>query len=311
MIENSRVAEKTVTHFGMADASSAIPIGEDKFLVVSDEKNVFQLYDRNQSGPYIEQIPFYSMIEVDSKKDEADIEGSATLGDITYWIGSHGRDKNGALARSRHQLFATLVKDKGDYVRIKQVGSSYTGLLYDLILKTDFRSLTVEDLNAQPDGTKSSKEFGAVSIEGLTIWKNGLLIGFRNPIPDNKALLVPVLNPLELVLYGSHCEFGEFIYLDLDGLGIRSIDYWAERGIYVIVAGAYDQQDNFSYYSWSGKPSERPRQLAIPEAADLHPEAIVFFDGSPDGMLILSDDGRAAKANENGELQFRSKWISL
>lgn len=305
-------AVQEVQHYGMADASSAIAIGADKFLVVSDEKNVFQLYHRDQSGPSIDETSFASFIHIDNKKLEGDIEGSATIADTTYWIGSHSRDKNGGLARNRHQFFATLIKDKADHVVIKQLGNSYTGLLFDLLSNTEFRKLTNEDLAPEPDLSKSSKEPGAISIEGLTAWNNSLLIGFRNPIPNDQAVLVPLLNPLEIVLNGSHAEFGEFLYFDLGGRGIRSMDYWPDRQIFVIVAGAFNQKDDFAYYSWTGNSDDQPTQLHLDGIQDLNTEALVFFDGEANHLLAISDDGGQFKGqkHEKSELCFRSKWLS-
>lgn len=311
--KNKTQATKEVLHYGMADASSAIAIGDDKFLVVSDEKNVFQLYYRDNSGPFIDETSFASFIEIDSKKLEGDIEGSATIADITYWIGSHSRDKEGSLARNRHQLFATLIKDKTDHVVIKQVGTSYTSLLFDLLSSTKFRKLTNEDLDPEPDQSKSSKEPGAISIEGLTAWNNSLLIGFRNPIPNDQAVLVALLNPLEVVLHGSHAEFGEFIFFNLGGRGIRSMDYWPDRQIFIIVAGAFNQKDDFAYYSWTGNRNDQPNLLQLEGIQDLNTEALVFFDGKPNHLLAISDDGGQFKGekHEKLELSFRSKWLPI
>jgi hypothetical protein len=48
-----------------------------------------------------------------------------------------------------------------------------------------------------------------------------LLIGFRNPIPGGRALLLPLQNPIEVVREWKPVQFGTPIELDLKGLGIR------------------------------------------------------------------------------------------
>lgn len=313
VVKKAKANQGELFHYGMADASSAVAIGDDRFLVVSDERNVFQVFDRNSSGRAIDETSFTSMIELESKKLEADIEGSATIGDITYWIGSHSRDKEGALALNRHQLFATTIKDKTKEVLVRAVGFSYNSLLNDLLLDTEFRKLTIEDMNPEVDSSKSSKEKGAVSIEGLTSWQNKLLVGFRNPIPKGKAIAVPVLNPLEVVLYASHAEFGDFLHFDLGGRGIRSMDYWPERDIFIIVGGAFDQKNDFAYFTWTGKAKDKPKPIELVGVSDMHTEAVVFFEGEADGMLLLSDDGAKFKdkKNKDKELCFRTKWVTF
>lgn len=311
MVKTVEVNAKELTHYGMADASSAVAVGDDRFLVVSDEKNVFQLFSKDESGDYIDENSFTSMVELENKKLEADIEGSATIGKITYWIGSHSRDKDGALALNRHQLFATTIKDKRDHVLVRPVGFSYNALLSDLLVRTDFAELTVEDFSKKDDKAKSSKEAGAVSIEGLTAWGESLLVGFRNPIPKGKALVVPILNPLEVVLYGSHCDFGDFMYFDLGGRGIRTMDYWADNAIFVIAAGAFDQHDDFAYFTWSGKAHDAPQPLEIADASNMHTEAIVFYPGVKDKLLLISDDGAKFKGDKTKNPFFRTKWVSV
>jgi hypothetical protein len=96
------------------------------------------------------------------------------------------------------------------------------------------------------------KEEGGLNIEGLTATPNGeLLIGFRNPIPGGKALILPLTNPLDLIQKPEtevNAIFGEPIELDLGGLGIRSIEYWQVYQVYLIIAGAYDGSDQFALY---------------------------------------------------------------
>ncbi len=65
------------------------------------------------------------------------------------------------------------------------------------------------------------KSRGALNIEGLCATPDQpLVIGFRNPIPQGKALLVPLLNPDE-VIGGRPAQLGEPKQLDRNGLGIE------------------------------------------------------------------------------------------
>ena len=44
------------------------------------------------------------------KAAEADLEGSARVGDLIYWIASHGRDSNGRRQPHRLRFFATPIR---------------------------------------------------------------------------------------------------------------------------------------------------------------------------------------------------------
>ena len=222
------VLETVQTHRGMSDASAAIPLKDGRFLVASDEENIFQVFNSTASGLFEQEIDFSHFLNNRHKSHEADIEACAQLNGMVFWLGSHGRSAAGEMKWSRHQLFCTKVFDQNDAVVVKQIGISYSGLLVDLLQCQWFRKLTTERLDPTVDGGLAPKVLGAVNIEGLTSFGEGqLLIGFRNPIPKNKALLVPFLNPLDVVMHGAHAIFGEPITLDLNGRGVRSIDFLA------------------------------------------------------------------------------------
>jgi hypothetical protein len=114
------------------------------------------------------------------------------------------------------------------------------------------------------------------------------LIGFRNPIPAGKALLIPLLNPNEVV-DGRPARFGSALQLDLGGLGIRDIAW--HKGTYVIIAGSYHGGRHFRLYLWAG-PGAQPEPLRVDHINDHQPEALVIY---PDRGLrefqVLSDDG--------------------
>ena len=84
------------------------------------------------------------------------------------------------------------------------------------------------------------------------------MIGFRNPIPNGKALLVPLENPHAVIARNEKPKLGKPILLDLGGLGMRSIEYSDAKKTYFIIAGPYDNNDGFQLYQWSGKPAGAP-----------------------------------------------------
>ncbi len=307
-----------ITFQGMCDASAAVELSGGRFLVASDEDNIFQVFNSRNGGHYEQEIDFGHFLNLKHPSNEADVEASATLNGVTFWMGSHGRSGTGEMKWRRHQFFATTIIDHGDQVVVKQVGISYTGLMVDLLQCIWFRKLTEERLAPEQIATLAPKVAGAVNIEGLTAWQDGLLIGFRNPIVNGQALTVPLLNPMDVVLNGAHCQFGEPIFFGLNGRGVRSIDYWTARGFYIIASGSYDAVKDFEFYTWTGKITDKPEKIVVDSLEGLNPEAVVTYDANASDFLVISDDGGEEAPNEKSKCKdlpkeqqkFRGMWIS-
>ena len=111
--ENSRAAEismgKSLSYIGMCDASAGVAISPDLFLVADDELNVLRVYPVEQGGKPLASLNLDAFLEVDRRSPEADIEGAAKVGDVVYWISSHGRNKTGKDRTSRERFFATQI----------------------------------------------------------------------------------------------------------------------------------------------------------------------------------------------------------
>jgi hypothetical protein len=170
------------------------------------------------------------------------------------------------------------------------------------------------------------KEQGGLNIEGLTATPNGeLLIGFRNPIPGGKALVLPLTNPLDLIQKPEtevNAIFGEPIELDLGGLSIRSIEYSQVYQVYLIIAGAYDGSDKFALYWWSGNRQDTAQKIeSINLPVGFRPEAVLFYPNRKNQFQLLSDDGaiprvdgktcKEIKDENHLEQYFRSLWITV
>lgn len=301
--------DQIIRHKGMADASAAVHLSRNRFIVVSDESNVFQIYDAKRSGRFLQEIPLRDVIDIEDDGLEADLEASAKIGDITFWMSSHSRDGDGNLALDRHRIFATRIKGNNN-IRIKQIGSSYRRLAQDLINKSPVKEWTDERLekNVNPDLVKSEK---GLNIEGLARYRGGLILGFRSPLAESRAILLPVINPLEMVMFDADAYFGEPMLLDLEGRGIRSIDYWTQRKCYLICANSPSEQQEPAYYLWSGNRDSKPKQLRLPDGANkLSPEGVVFLGKRR--LLILSDDGAGQKdVGTNRKKKFRTMLIKV
>jgi hypothetical protein len=307
-------------HFGMCDASAAVPVGPTTFIVANDEDNLLRVYHADISGPAIETFDLEPCLIPDPKKKEADIEGGTWLDDKIYWITSHARNKKGKVDPNRYQFFAVKIGVLQDKISLDCVGKPYTRLLDDMLNDPALAKYGLKEASKLPP-----KEKGAFNIEGLcTTPEKSLYIGLRNPIPDDKALIIPLENPAELIEGNGPAKFGTAFQLDLGGLGIRSIKYWAARRMYVIVAGSFNGDELSSeesqpslLYSWSGDLAQAPMKIEV-EVADMNPEAQVIYPDQESMFQILSDDGNrevdgeiCKDLSDQEKKRFRSEWITL
>jgi hypothetical protein len=303
--------EQELQHHGICDASGAIALGENHFIVANDESNLLRIYAADQSGSAIATVDIHSYFDNNPDAKEVDLEAAAQIDNVIYWISSHGRNKKGKFKPERHQLFA----HKRSGWEFEQIGRSYTQLvLGDMFNDSRLDRYRLKDAEQLPP-----KADGGLNIEGLAVTPSGeLLIGFRSPIVNGKALLVPLNNPRELV-EGAAAVLGNPIELDLDGLGIRSVEYWEAQEQYIIVAGSSDEGDRFALYQWSGldEPPQMIEGTGFP--LNFRPEAVLFYPHRPNYFQLLSDDGSLVRVNDlpckeiedeqHPQKFFRSLWV--
>jgi multidrug resistance efflux pump len=273
-----------VVYRGMADASAGVAVNRDWLVVADDEESILRLYDRALGGLPAAEWDLTAFLNFGRGGKEADIEGSAQVGDTIYWMTSHGRNAEGKLQTSRHRFFATQLAVIDGLPVLTPHGRPYVSLLDDL--SADPR---LEPFDLAAAATLPPKADGGLNLEGLCPGPEGsVLLGFRNPIPGGRALLLPLLNPDGLVA-GDRAVFGLPRLLDLGGYGIRSLERIQDG--YFILAGSSKGGGRTRLYAWDG--SERaPRFVNEPMLRSLNPEAITAFDFAGTRWLhALSDDG--------------------
>lgn len=273
------------SYAGIAEASAAVALDERHFVVAEDECNTLLVYARGQAMPVGKPIDLAAFLKTEDKA--SDLEGGAIVGDVVYWISSHSLPKSGKPRAWRKQFFATTVSRSTSVPTLHPHGQPYTGLLDDMI-----KARTLRDLKLADAARRLPEEPGGLNIEGLAAGKaGGLLIGFRNPLIEGKAPVVPLKNPAEVV-QGDRARFDTPILLDLAGRGIRSIDRVGDH--YLIVAGPVADAGTFALFRWSGSARDAPAlQYELPSG--FSPEALVPVAGSKD-VDLLSDDGSTQAA---------------
>jgi hypothetical protein len=272
---------KPIIYRGVCDASAAAPLDEHRFVTASDEENVLRIYDNEKGGLPLKTVDISRFLELDPSKPETDLEGAARIGDRIYWMSSHSRNKHGHDRPDRKRFFATDIK-KGT-AEIVPVGRPYKRLLEDLTADASLAKYGLADASRLPP-----KEKGGLNIEGLAATPEGqLLIGFRSPVPNGKALIIPLVNPQE-VIQGKHARFGEAIELDLGGHGIRDMALKGEK--VMIIAGSAQGGGSSQLYDWKiGK--KEAKLVKGGRMKGVNPEAVVFYPNEA-GYQVFCDSGR-------------------
>lgn len=303
-------AAEPVVFYGASDASAAAVLDGEHFVVADDENNMLRIYRFDRPSGPVGTVEMGSFLQVEPEYPEADIEGAARAGERIYWITSHGRNKDGKERPNRYAFFATdIVKGEDESLTLNPVGRPYRRLAYDLMLNPRLLFLELEKvIGLGGSMTKAQREALApkdegLNIEGLAAGADGsLYIGLRNPVyrdpvrKKNMAIVLVLRNPEAMVMDSRSAEFGTPVLLDLDGLGVRSIErITAASGeaTYLIAAGTANGKNRFAFYRWSGAGTDvTPVAVAMP--ADFTPEALFQIAGT-DSIWMLSDDGTVEK----------------
>lgn len=288
-------------YYYSADASTAVALDENRFIMADDEFNILQVYNWNlpESDPNTETDISAALI-LDPEHPEADIEGATWYNGRVFWITSHGRSKNGDYWESRYNFFATTIAPDGTAT----VVGVYSNLIDDLIQYDQIYDLGLEAAigtagghireNPIPD---LAPKVNGLNIEGLCTTADGskMYIGFRNPRPeiDSKimALVIPLANPEPVVLSGADPNLEAPLFIDLNDLGIRSMEYSSSLGEYLIIAGSHQGGDTEPVqYLYKYDFSVQDRDKLATFSDDMTPEAIFQFPDAND-INLLSDDG--------------------
>ncbi|QMV75451.1 ExeM/NucH family extracellular endonuclease [Comamonas piscis] len=255
---------------GGSDASAGIALDASYMVVGDDEGNVLRVYPRG-GGTAVKEWEFGSYLGIGS--EELDLEAGTRIGDTLYFTGSHSNKSAGAEANNREHLFAVNVTGTGANTAFSFVG-------YYSQLETNLN--TWDSSNAHGKGANNygfvassadkvpPESPAGFSIEGMAATADGqLLLGFRAPLASaqlrNRALIIPITNPTEMVGAKTAPVFGAPIELNLGGRGIRDMQRTGD-GKFLILAGPPGKADdavntNFALFVWNGPGTTDVQQL--------------------------------------------------
>src|SRR5687767_5863356 len=113
----------TLYFTGACDASAAVALNHDLFVVANDEDNILRVYSRSRPGPPVSRVDFTGFLRPEKKTEESDLEAAAQVGERIYWISSHGRNAKGKERETRHRFFATTAEVTNGAAKLQPVRS--------------------------------------------------------------------------------------------------------------------------------------------------------------------------------------------
>ncbi len=272
---------------GIYEPSAIQQLPDGRFLVVEDEKeHPLSLVTVGADGAVQTTALTAGLLQMFSafwKLD--DLEGlAADHAGFVYGITSHSRDGDGDEKKSREKLVRFRVE--GDRVVDPKV---VDGLKQALT--------STHAVLAAAAGVSDVKADGGLNIEGLEVSpdQQRLLIGFRSPLRNGRALIASIENPAEVFEANTVPRIAQALEeLDLGGCGIRGLSYVAAMGGYLVIGGPVSPEDDgFKLWFWSGLPGDRVRAAEIPGLPGLERAEGVcpaLIDGV-ERIIIVSDDG--------------------
>lgn len=305
------------TYTGNSDPSAAAALDDRHFAVADDEHNILRVYSISGASTPVFSVDVTDFLKVDPDHPETDIESAVRIGQRIYWMTSHSRNKDGQIRPSRYRFFATDIQipiastEPNSSPRIIPVGKPYSALVSDMLASLQLSNLKLRDvtrleetLSKKEQALLAPKENG-LNLEGLTVGPDGhsLWIGLRNPLYEDgsrrrKAIVIPLLNPDEVIEQGSPARFGNYILLDLDGRGIRSIDYTGTRKEYWITPGPASSQTDFAVFRYNDA-DKKLTALKIDFPKAFTPESMFVVPGKKT-VWFISDDGRIEREVQSG-----------
>jgi len=288
---------------GLYEPSAIQQLPDGRFLVVEDEKeHPFSLVTITPEGQVLSTPLLPPQQEADAAGKLDDLEALAIDGSgHVYALTSHSRSGSGAVKKSRGKLLR---------FRVENGRMTAPGMVRELLpaLAAAHPEL------AAAAAVVEVKAAGGLNIEALEIGPDGqLLVGFRSPLLDGRAIIARVENPAAMFDAGAlPCIAPDLIKLDLDGSGIRGMAWVPALGGHLVISGPTGRQPlPFRLWFWSGCAGDAPRRVRLGEQAEFaHAEGVTpALIGGRENIVIVSDDGSRAEGRHAHYLAFEPEQL--
>lgn len=271
---------------GVYEPSAIQQLADGRFLVAEDEKEFpFSLVTINSAG-VTNARPLLPPLQGDDaawKLDDLEALALDRAGYI-YALTSHSRNAQGEEKKSRDKL-----------VRFRVSGER-------MVEPTLLRSLKPALLAAHPALAAAAeirdvKNHGGLNIEALEISADGqhLLIGFRSPLINNRAVIARVENFAAMFDAGEPPRIAPSLCtIDLGGEGLRTLCYLASLEGYLIISGPVARAPgHFQLWFWrgdEGMPAQRVSVTGLAGFEQVEGMSPATIDGQA-RIVMVSDDG--------------------
>lgn len=275
--------------YNVFEPSGATTMPDGKVLIVEDESSAhaLKLLEPQENGKIVEIGNLYmdKKIKKRFKKDIEDLEAITSDGNLVYGITSHTIDKNGKRLKSREQFIMFSYVD---------------GAIEDLYM---YSKLKKELHKAFPDlFHKTLFSNSDINIEGLCFDEKSksVLLGFRAPQHDDKALIIGIKNPRELFVKKEKPIFSEPMTIDLNGMGIRDITYDEQKEGYWVIAGSSSVRDgDFKLWFWDREHNITSIVKNQPDIGYGEGVTLINKKSKRPDLLIVEDNGKAPNKSAN------------
>lgn len=267
---------------GIYEPSAVQQLPDGRFLVVEDEKqHPLSLFSFGGDGAI--ESRFVETNDAIGKLD--DLEGLTldAAGNI-YASTSHSRTGDGDEKKPRNKL-----------VRFRIDGNRIVAPAVVTELKSALTA--THPVLAAAAEVVDVKNAGGLNIEALEFEPatQHLLIGFRSPLLEGRAIVARLENPAAMFDAGAAPHVAPALAtLDLGGHGIRSLSWVPVLGGFLVVSGpAAREQVQFRLWLWSGRHDDPARGVSVPGLPGFeHAEGVTpaLIDGQH-RIVIVSDDG--------------------
>lgn len=287
-----------INHIGISrfeniyEPSAVQQLPDGRLVIVEDESSrALSVVEFRPDGSISENALPDNFLLQSFKRAINDLEGlTMSSNGYVYAITSHSRNKKGK-RKKRREL---MLRFKVDGNKVIDNGI-YKNLIDDLKSSGILKSVVDK-------GIDNNIIFNKINIEAFSFVKekNNLLMGFRSPLIDGKSMLITLKNPEGIFEHNEQAIFAsEVILLDLDGGGIRSLDYDPHLKGYLMsneIKGENGKLKSQLWF-WKGNPDQMPEKINLPDMFNLkNIESIapVTVNGEP-RLLLLSDNGKIKK----------------
>lgn len=283
------------------EPSAVQQLPDGRLLVAEDEYlHALSLLEIAPDGSVIENEAVDSRLVRSLKSKLNDLEGLALDNEgYIYAITSHSTNKKGERKEAREQLLRFKIQNN----QVKEL-SPYPNLIDQLNQSGSLKTKIQTQFN-------TSIHFAETNIEGLTYdtKRNRLMIGFRDPDVQKKALIITIDNAKQMFTEQAEPVFGDVFALDLKGRGIRSLTYDAQHDLFwlsneVGEKGAKQSQ----LWLWTGAADAQPQAIQV-NGIELmtNVEAIdVVTRLGKSQLVLMSDEGDAATKTGG-----RIMWVDI